>query len=412
MTSLAITILLVLILFECLEAGVEVLNLRHLEPQIPKEFDGFYDPEKYARSQNYLRVNTVFNLWEQAICVSISLIFLFGGGLNFLDQHVRGWVDSTIWRGVIFLGILSAMSAILHLPFQIYRTFVIEERFGFNQSSVLTFFTDRVKGMVLGIILGLPLLLAVLWFFEISGASAWMWIWGLLIFWQLVLLYIAPTWIMPLFNKFEPLPAGELRDAIFEFAQKNAFALNDIFRMDGSKRSSKANAFFTGFGKSRRIVLFDTLIKNHTVDELVAILAHEIGHYKKQHILRSMLVNFVMLGALLFLLNQLLNNEQIFAAFSVTDTSIYVSLVVISILLGPIQKLISVGMSALSRKHEYEADAYAASTVGSGKNLISALKKLTVDNLGNLRPHPLKVFLEYSHPPVLHRIAALKAHEY
>ncbi len=409
MTILGWTILLVLLAFEAFDLILEYLNLKSIRTEIPTEFDGLYEEEKYKKSQAYLQANTRFHFLEQGLLTPITFIFVFGGGLAFLDSHVRDWVASDVWRGVVFTAALSLFSSLLALPFQYYQTFVIEERFGFNRSTIRTFIMDRVKGLLLLVLLGLPLLLAVLWFFEKTGSNAWLWIWGLMTIWQLIILYIAPNWIMPLFNKFEPLPHGELRERILAFAKKVGFPLQDIFQMDGSKRSSKANAFFTGFGKNRRIVLFDTLIKNHSIDELVAVLAHEIGHYKHKHVLRSLALSFASTGVFLYAMNLLINNLQIFAAFRVPETSIYVSLVIISIIFGPAQRVLGIFSSVLSRKHEYEADAFAAESLGTGENLILALKKLTVDSLGNLHPHPLKVFMEYSHPPVLKRIEALRS---
>lgn len=408
MTSLGWIILTILLAFELFDSLLEYLNLRNIRTKVPDEFKDLYDEEKYRKSQEYLRTNTRFHFLEEALLTPITFIFVFGGGLAFLDAWLRPEIESNLWRGVAFIATLSFASSILGLPFALYRTFVIEEKFGFNRSTLGTFFMDRLKGLFLATLLGLPLLLAVLWFFESTGSQAWLWIWGLLIAWQVVLLYVAPNWIMPLFNKFEPLPEGELRDKIFAFAKEVDFPLNDIFQMDGSKRSSKANAFFTGFGKNRRIVLFDTLIKNHTVPELVAVLAHEIGHYKHKHILRSMAVSFLMTGVFLYFMNLLINNEMIFAAFRVPETSVYVSLVIISIIFGPAQRIMGIFSSVLSRKHEYEADAFATKSLGESENLVLALKKLTVDSLGNLCPHPWKVFMEYSHPPVLQRIAAMR----
>ena len=227
---------------------------------------------------------------------------------------------------------------------------------------------------------------------------------------SLLLQYIAPTWIMPLFNKFVPLEEGPLKSAIMEYADTVSFPLSGVYVLDGSKRSAKANAFFTGFGKRKRIALFDTLIAAHPVQELVAVLAHEIGHFKKKHIIINMALSLANLGALFFLLSLFMNNRALFDAFFMKDLSVYGSLIFFSLLYTPVEWLLSIVMQLLSRKHEYEADAYAVSTCAQGASLADALKTLSRNNLSNLTPHPLYVFLNYSHPPVLQRIRRIRDH--
>ena len=274
--------------------------------------------------------------------------------------------------------------------------------------TIRTFFSDLVKSFALFLIIGLPLLVVILWFFESTGSLSWLYCWGIVTAFQLIMMFLAPTLIMPLFNKFEPVEEGELKTAIEGYAKKQNFSLAGLFRMDGSKRSSKANAFFTGFGKFRRIVLFDTLIDNYTVSELVGILAHEMGHFKKKHILKMIASSLVQSFVMFYVLHLFLNNRLLFDAFGMTHVSVYGSLLFFGFLYSPLSQLISVLGNWSSRKHEFEADRYAIETTHDKESFISALKKLSVDTLSNLTPHPLKVCLEYSHPPVIQRINAIR----
>jgi STE24 endopeptidase len=299
-------------------------------------------------------------------------------------------------------------SQILSIPFSIYSTFVIEEKYGFNRTSIKTFILDILKGWLLAIIIGGIVFSIILWFFAKTGNLAWAYCWVVVVLFQLVLTFIAPVVIMPLFNKFFPLKDGELKTAIENYAKSQNFKMKGVFTMDASKRSTKTNAFFTGFGKYRRIVLFDTLIEKHTVDELVSVLAHEMGHYKKKHIIKSLLISIITTGLMFFILSLFINNEGLFFAFKMEYTSIYASLFFFAFLYTPINMVISIFSKILSRKHEYEADLYAVTTYGKPDSMITALKKLTVDNLSNLTPHPLNVFLNYSHPPVLERIQSMR----
>jgi STE24 endopeptidase len=286
---------------------------------------------------------------------------------------------------------------------------VIEERFGFNKTTVITFIMDLVKSLFIGVLIGGPLLAGLLYFFNAAGAMAWIYAWAATTLFTLIIQFIAPTWIMPLFNKFTPLDDGELKELIISYADKVKFPLKGIFVMDGSKRSKKSNAFFTGFGKNKRIVLFDTLIEKHTPHELVSVLAHEVGHYKKKHILKSIIISILHMGLMFFLLSVFLGHEGLFKAFYMDNMSVYAGLIFFGMLYTPIEMILSLIMQIFSRKNEYEADRFAAETTGGSENMISALKKLSRDNLSNLTPHPFYVFLNYSHPPVLKRIEAIKS---
>lgn len=387
---------------------VETLNVRHTKTDLPEEYDGYYDAEKYKKAQNYLKENTRFEITADTITTPITVAFILIGGFNFVDQIGRSFQFGPIPTGLIFAGILLLASQIISIPFSIYSTFVIEEKYGFNRTTVRTFILDIVKTWLLSAIIGGTIFSIILWFFHKAGDLAWMYCWVVVVLFQIVLTFLAPIVILPLFNKFYPLGDGELKAAIEDYAGSQAFKMKGIFKMDASQRSTKSNAFFIGFGKFRRIVLFDTLIKKHTVDELVSILAHEMGHYKKKHILKSILISISKTGLMFFVVSLFINNEGLFSAFKMQETSIYASLIFFAFLYAPINMVISIFSRILSRKYEYEADSYAVGTYRKPESMISALKKLTVDNLSNLTPHPLKVFLSYSHPPVLERIDSIR----
>ena len=403
-----IVILAIIIGNYILDLIIDLLNVRSIKEELPNEFEGFYDSAKYKKSQSYLKDNTYFKLIQATFMTAMVLFLILSGGFNFIDRLARSFNLGIIPTGLIFSGILFFFFQIIGIPFSIYHTFVIEEKYGFNRTKPKTFILDILKGWLLSIIIGGLLLFLIIWFFIKSGNLAWLFCWlGVTVF-EFFIIFIAPVVIMPLFNKFIPLEEGELKQAIQTYAQSQDFKLKGLFKMDGSRRSSKSNAFFTGFGKYRRIVLFDTLIKNHGVDELVSVLAHEMGHYKKKHILKMMTISILTNGLMFFILSLFINNPGMFAAFRMDNFSIYASLLLFSFLYTPINIILSLAGNVLSRYHEYEADKYAVSTYKKPEAFILALKKLSVDNLSNLTPHPLKVFISYSHPPVLERIKALR----
>ena len=403
-----VIILAILIGEYLLNLIVETKNVRFLRTDLPDEFSGYYDRGKYRKSQEYLKENTRFGLITDSIATPVTIAFILFGGFNLIDQSARSFHLSTIPTGLIFAAVLMLASQIVAIPFSIYSTFVIEEKYGFNKTTPRTFVLDILKTWVLAAVIGGILFLAVLWFFEEAGPWAWAYCWIAVTLFQVFLLFVAPVVIMPIFNKFTPLEDGELREAIEEYAKKQDFKLKGVFTMDGSKRSTKSNAFFTGFGRFRRIVLFDTLIEKQTKDELVSVLAHEMGHYKKKHILKSIVISIFTTGLMFYILSIFINNRELFAAFQMQHTSIYASLFFFGFLYAPIDMILSVFGNMLSRRHEYEADGYAVATYRKPQSMITALKKLSVDNLSNLTPHPLKVFLTYSHPPVLERIRAIR----
>ncbi len=411
MNFIGIIILITIISDFFLNTLADYLNLNILSNDLPKEFQGLYDPKQYQKSQEYLRVNTRFSGIVSLINLGIILLFWFGKGFQILDHWIHAYSMGPIWTGLMYMGVLILAKAIISLPFRIYATFIIEERFGFNKTTWSTFVMDMIKGLFLALLIGVPLLAGILGFFQYAGANAWLYCWIVVTLFMLVIQFIAPTWIMPLFNKFSPIEEGELKDAILAYAESINFPLENVYVMDGSKRSSKANAFFTGFGKHRRIVLFDTLINNHTIQELVAILAHEMGHFKKKHILKMMMIGIIQTGVMFFLLSLFISYKGLFDAFYMEHMSVYAGLIFFGMLYAPIDFFTGILMQKYSRSNEYEADLFAVETTGDYVHLSDSLKKLSMDNLSNLTPHPLYVFLNYSHPPILERVKAMKAAE-
>ena len=392
-------------LIELLSEGC---NLKNISPRLDNEFAGYYDADKYRKSQDYLRETTKFALLKQGLFSALIIGFILLGGFNFADKFARGFGVGPIITGLILAVSLMLAMQLLQIPFAAYRTFVLEERFGFNRTDVKTFILDSLKGLVISAVLAGGLFALLLWIFQTAKEAAWIYCWLAVSLFQLFLVFISPLFILPLFNKFIPLKQGALEKAIREYATSQRFGVGDIFKIDASRRSSKSNAYFSGFGKSRRIALFDTLIAKHTLEELVSILAHEVGHYKKRHILKIMAVSVLSTGVMFYLLPFFIAEPGLFAAFKMEQISVYAGFFFFALLYTPINLLFSVFKNYLSRRYEYAADRYAVSSYGKPEAFISALKKLTVDNLSNLKPHPLKVFLDYSHPPVLQRIKAIR----
>ena len=387
----------------------DILNLRVLRDELPAAFEGIYDEDRYGKSQEYLRANTRFEWVSSGFGLFVLLLFWFGKGFPLLDQWVRSFHRGPLLTGLLFIGTLAVLKGVLSLPFRVYGTFVIEERFGFNRTTWRVFCLDMLKEILLVLVLGVPLVSGVLALFQYAGASAWVYCWIAVTLFMLGVTFIAPTWIMPLFNKFTPLDPGELRSAILDYARSIDFPLENIYVMDGSKRSGKSNAFFTGFGRHRRIVLFDTLVERHSVPELVGVLAHEMGHYKKKHILKMILLGILQTGLMLFLFSLFISYQGLFDAFYVSRVSVYGGLVFFAILYSPLDLLTGIFMKAWSRRNERAADRFAVETTRDPGSFATALKKLSVHNLSNLLPHPFYVFLNYSHPPVLERVEALNA---
>ncbi len=409
MNRYAVIILIALLLDYLIGLITDYLNLQNQTSKPPAEFADLIDEKEYRKNRDYLRVNTIFGQWESLFSLVITLLFWFLGGFDLLDKWSLAQSDGgRLVSGLIFIGVLLLARSLLSTPFSTYSTFVIEERFGFNKTTWKTFIIDRIKVILLSLVLGTPLLAGIIWFFQSAGDLAWLYAWLTTAFFTLSIQLIAPTWIMPLFNKFSPLPEGELKDKLLAYGGQVDFPLTNVFVVDGSKRSGKGNAFFTGFGKRRRVALFDTLIKQHTVPELLAVLAHEIGHYKKKHIIKMTTISIIHQGIIFFLMGWFLKQPELYQAFYMDNASIAAGLIFFSMLFTPVEMILNPLLQALSRRHEFQADKFAAETTGKPEIMVNALKKLAHDNLANLTPHPLYVFMHYSHPPLLARINALR----
>lgn len=403
-------VLSILILSFILELTVSVLNLSALEPTLPPDFEAVYSSKDYEKSQNYTMTTTRVGIIASVWSTLLTIFFLLLGGFNYVDIFARQFGYGDIVTGLIFTGSLALLSFLVNLPFSLYSTFVVEERFGFNKTTASTYVLDLIKGFFLSVILGGPLLALIFWFFLSTGIYAWIYCWIGVVAFTIIIQFVAPVLIMPLFNKFTPLEPGELQDKILNYSKEENFKLSGIFTMDGSKRSTKLNAFFTGFGRFRKIVFYDTLVEELTPDEIVAVLAHEMGHFKLKHIIKMMAISILQTGFMFFLLSLFLKYPAISEAFMMEQRSVYSSLVFFGFLYSPISLVISIAFNVLSRKHEFEADNYAAKTTGRADLLVTSLKKLSRANLSNLTPHPLHVFLHYSHPPLLQRIDQLTQH--
>jgi STE24 endopeptidase len=389
----------------------DVLNLRHMSPELPPSFRDVYDAKRYAKSQKYLRVNTHFDWIVSAFNLFLLLCFWFLGGFSVLDGFARGFQKGPVFTGIVFAGVLILLKSAVNIPFGIYATFVIEEKFGFNKTTWKTYILDKLKVFLLAVLLGIPLLSGILAFFEYSGKNAWWYCWVVVALFTLLLRFVGPTWIMPLFNKYSPLKDGELKQALFSLAERIRFPLKNVFVMDGSRRSTKSNAFFTGFGRNKRIVLFDTLIEKSTVPELVAVMAHEMGHYKLNHIWVATIISILHMGLLFFLLSLFISLPPLFEAFFMESPSVYGGMIFFGLLYSPVEILLGILLQFHSRMNEFQADRFAVEKTGEPNALAVALKKLSAKNLSNLTPHPFYAALNYSHPPILKRIEAITGHK-
>ena len=384
-----------------------VLNMNSITKAVPDGFHEYYDQEKYAKSQAYLRDKTRFGLISGLFSLIITLIVIHTGVFGILDELVRSNSSHTITSGLIFFGILFIVNDIINLPFSIYGTFVIEEKYGFNKTTVKTFLSDKLKGYGLTIVLGSIVIIPVLYFFDSYGSNGWWIAWSLITAFMIAVQPLFVHVIAPMFNKFTPLEDGELRTSIEEFAGKVNFPIGRIDVMDGSRRSAHSNAYFSGFGKSRRIALFDTLLDKHSTEEIVSVVAHEVGHYKKKHIILGTILSVLETGIMLFVFRFIMSDPDLFLVFGVEQVSVYAGIIFFGLLYAPVNLITSLFTCALSRHNEYQADHYAFDTTGNKEALISMLKGLAANNLSHLTPHPMTVFLSYSHPPVTKRIEAI-----
>lgn len=381
-------------------------NRKRMGPDIPKELEGIYNREDYAKQQEYQKANSRMGVYNSLISFGVLLTVLLSGGFGWLDTLLRQSINNEIGLTLAFFGVIYVINDIITLPFVYYDTFVIEERFGFNKATKKIFWSDQLKNLILTVVLGGILLSLVIWFYNSLGHYAWLSAWGAITIVSVFMTLFYSNLIVPLFNKQTPLENGGLRKAIEGFAVKAGFNIDNIYVMDASKRSSKANAYFTGFGSKKRIVLYDTLMNDLSTEEIVAVLAHEIGHYKKKHTLLSMLISVVYTGVILFLLSLFLDNRDIALALGGNEASFHLGLIAFSLLFSPISMFLGIFLSIFSRKNEFEADAYAA-RFGLGETLANGLKKLSIKSLSNINPDPLYVFFYYSHPTLLQRIERL-----
>lgn len=390
------------------DQALEFINLRAQRTDIPDDVASFYDRGRYLKSLEYHKALTRFSFLTSGFSFVLSMTMLLTGGFGWLDHFLRGYIGSDILLAIAFFGILMLAADILTLPFQLYSTFVIEQQYGFNKTTPRTFFLDKLKGYLLAAVIGAPLLALLIFLVKSIGPGFWIWFALVAAAFILFMNMFYTSLILPLFNKLTPLPDGPLKNAIQDFAKHVKFPLDNIFVIDGSKRSSKANAFFSGIGRKKKIVLYDTLIEKHNNEELVAVLAHEVGHFKKKHIIQSYILSIIQVFFTLFVLSQMVYNESLSLALGGSQLSIHLNLIAFSILFAPVSGVTGLFMNMYSRKNEFEADAYARETF-SGQSLSEALKKLSVDSLSNLYPHPLYVFFHYSHPPLLKRLEAIGA---
>jgi STE24 endopeptidase len=417
MPNLIICIFLVLFIVEfVLEFILNELNIRQVRKSraaqaVPDFFQEKISKDDYEQSASYTLAKARFQRWSEVYGRIVTLFLLFGGLLPFLETLIIAMLPqslaNSLIRGVLFCLGVGVIFSLASLPSDLYSTFGIESRFGFNKTTLSLYFLDKLKGLILGIMIGGPFLYVVLWLMQATGEYWWIWAFVFIAMFQLLMIIIFPTFIAPWFNKFEPLPSGELRDRIMALAKQIGFKASGIFVMDGSKRSAHSNAYFTGIGKAKRIVLFDTLIEQMTIDQGLAVLAHEMGHYKMKHIRRMMLVQSVILFVGLYFLGRLVNYEPVFTAFGLQPSN-HAALVLFSLISGPFTFYLGPLVNLLSRKHEYEADRFAAITLGNGKPMEEALINLTVKNLSNLTPHPWYSAYHYSHPTPTERIGAIR----
>lgn len=386
---------------------LDYLNQKNWSEELPPIAADFYDSKKYAESRSYHRENSKVSLISGLISTSLSIAILVFGGYEILDKYVRSITQEPISMALLFFGILTLATSLISLPFSIYSTFVIEEKYGFNKMTWKLFILDLFKGLLLSALLGGGILSLIIYIYMMMPANFWWIAWLIVSSLTIFFAMFYTSLIVPLFNKLTPLEEGELKKEISDYAQKVNFPLTEIFVIDGSKRSTKANAYFSGLGPKKTIVLFDTLIKEQSKEELTAVLAHEVGHFKEKHVLKSLAISLVQIAILFLVFGKVCSNPLLHGALGVSEGSFHISLIGFSLLYSPISILTGIAMNALSRKNEFEADAFAKRTYGGGE-LISALKKLTISNLSNLTPHPWYVFVHYSHPPVLERIKMLK----
>ena len=406
-TTLFYIIIAIIIIDFLVDKILDALNAKRYDDPIPEELNDVYDQEEYQKSQRYKTTNYKFGLITSTFSLVLTLVFLGLDGFEFVDNLARSYSDNPIIIALIFFGIIMLGSDLLSTPLSYYQTFVIEERFGFNKTTKATFMLDKLKGLLMMAVIGGGLLAVIIWFYRITGTYFWLYAWALVAVFSVFTNMFYARLIVPLFNKQTPLETGKLRDQIYDYANSVGFNLDKIFVIDGSKRSTKANAYFSGFGSEKRVTLYDTLVNDLDDDEIVAVLAHEVGHYKKKHIIFNLVASLLLTGLTLFILSIFITNPLLSHALGVEIASFHVGLIAFGLLYSPISDLIGFVMNHFSRKFEYQADDYAKNTY-KAEPLISSLKKLSKNSLSNLTPHPAYVWVHYSHPTLLERVRNLR----
>ncbi len=407
--TLARLILVLLCAEFLLERLAALLTERRRHRPMPEEFRDRITEEEYDKSRRYGSARHGLGRLRAVVSLAALLLFWQWGGFPWLQETVAGISSHWLWQGLLFLGLLSLGQQVLDLPFDLVQTFRIDQRFGMNTTTAATFLSDRLKGLLLMLLIGAPVLGGVLACFRLLGESAWLWGWLVLGSFTLLLAYVAPTWILPLFNRFEPLPDGELRSSLLELAREAGFPVSEILVADGSRRSRMSNAYLAGFGARRRIVLYDTLLDSQGHEEIRSVLAHELGHFRLGHIRQRLLLSLGSMGLLLYLFSLGVSHPTLAAAFGMNDAQLHAGFAFCMILFGPVNLLLGVIQNAVSRRHEYQADAFAAGLIRNGDTLVSALKTLYRENLATLDLHPLAEVLHADHPAALNRIRALRA---
>lgn len=404
-------LIIAIIIFDyLLEKFLDYLNYTKMQESVPEELTGIYDEKKYRKSQQYEKVNLSFSMITGTFSFVVILVLLFTQGFAFLDNYVSSLSQNEYLRALLFFGILGLGMDLISIPFQVYSTFVIEEKFGFNKTTPATFIFDKIKSWLLSIIIGGGLLMFIMWAWNETGNWFWLIVMGGLSGFMIFMTMFYSRLIVPLFNKQIPLEDGSLKSAIIVFSEKAGFKIDNIFSIDGSKRSTKANAYFSGMGAKKRIVLYDTLIKDLDEEEIVAVLAHEVGHYKLKHVIIGLVMSLAQSALLIWLLSVAISQPELSMALGASSPSFYMGIIAFGLLFSPISTIIGIITNMISRKHEYKADAYATS-YGYGSRLIAGLIKLSVANLSNLTPHRLYVFFNYSHPTLLQRRDAILSNE-
>ncbi len=406
--QLLFTIIITIIIIDfIIDKYIDYLNAKHFDDKIPSELNDVYDEKEYYKSQSYKKENYKFSLFTGGFNILLTLSFFLFKGFAWIDKIARSFSDNEIIITLIFFGIIMIGSDIISTPFSFYQNFVIEEKYGFNKSTKRLFFIDKLKGWLLSILIGGGILAIIVWFYQKTGDYFWIYTWLFIGVFTIFMTMFYSSIVVPIFNKQTPLEEGKLRTAIENFAKKVGFNLDNIFVIDGSKRSTKANAYFSGFGVKKRIVLYDTLINDLSTNEIVAVLAHEVGHYQKKHVFTNMILSLLITGFTLYILSLFINNALLSEALSVNESSFHIGLIAFGILYSPISEFTGILMNYISRKFEYQADNYAKEKFNA-EALISSLKKLSRNSLSNLTPHKANVFIHFSHPTLLQRIINLK----